>query len=120
MRTIDTLYREIESVPDFAGHKINSVNYTNGYKDTPLHIVSNWGDCESIEMLVLAGANLNAKGEPGFTPLHCAVEQNKPDAIVMLRRLGAKILKDDDDSTPLDLANILNCAEAVNALTKNV
>ena len=47
MRTIETIFREIEGVPDFAMYSINSVHYTNGYGDTPLHIVSYWGDCEA-------------------------------------------------------------------------
>jgi hypothetical protein len=39
MRDIETIFREIENVPDFTGHNIDSVKYTNDYGDTPLHIV---------------------------------------------------------------------------------
>lgn len=117
MRTIEDLYKEIESVADFAGHRINSVNYSNGYGDTPLHIVCNWGDCEAIEILVAAGADINAVGETGFTPLHCAAEQNKPKAISKLLALGAKSTKDSNGQTPLELAQILGNMEAVSAFS---
>lgn len=120
MRDIDTIFREIERVPDFVGHTIDSVNYVNGYGDSPLHIVSIWGDCEAISILVSSGANIDAIGEGGLSPLHCAVEQNKPEAILLLRRLGAKSIKDSDGETPLSLANLLGNKEAINALMQSI
>jgi ankyrin repeat protein len=69
---------------------------------------------------VSAGANIDAIGESGFTPLHCAVEQNKPDAVVLLRKLGAKTMKDSDGETPLELAFSLNNTEALNALRQSI
>ena len=117
MRNIESIFREIEDVPDFVGHHIASVSYRNGYGDTPLHIVSNWGDSEAIEVLVTAGADINAKGETGFTPLHCAVEQNKPEAIATLLRLGAKITEQNSNGdTPLDLAKSLGHIDALDLL----
>ncbi|MDX1458028.1 MAG: hypothetical protein R3276_10600 [Marinobacter sp.] len=74
MRDIETILKEIEAVPDFFGHEVISVTYKNGYGDMPLHIVSGWGDCDAIQVLVRAGAPIDAPGEGGFTPLHCAVE----------------------------------------------
>lgn len=118
MRTIENIFKEIESVPDFAGHTVISVDYKNAYGDTPLHIVSNWGDCEAIEILVSAGADLNAMGESGFTPLHCAAEQNKPEAITKLIKLGAISIQDEDGQTPLELARVLGNTEAISALSK--
>lgn len=120
MRTIEDIYKEIESAPDFAGHRVTSVGYRNGCGDTPLHIVSNWGDCEAIELLVSSSADLNAVGKTGFTPLHCAVEQNKTEAIKLLLQLGAKIIPDANGQTPLELAKILGNTEATNAFSKNI
>ena len=116
VRSIESIFREVEDVADFSGHTIGSVSYKNGYGDTPLHIVSEWGDSEAIELLVLAGADINARGETGFTPLHCAVEQNKPDAILTLLRLGAIILENDDGHTPMQLAKILKHEESLHIL----
>jgi len=119
MRTIEDIYREVESVPDFSGHKISSPTYKNGYGDTVLHIVSNWGDCQAIELLIEAGAEINATGETGFTPLHCAAEQNRPTAICALLRLGARSKPDNNGQTPLELALSLGNEEAVDAFRKN-
>lgn len=116
MRKIEDIFREIESVPDFAGHTITSVNYRNGYGDTPLHIVCVWGDSEAIEILVAEGADINAVGETGFTPLHCAAEQNMPLAIAKLLELGAISSIDKNGHTPLELAQILDNEEAIIAL----
>lgn len=120
MRDIEAIFKEVEEVPDFTGHKIDSVLYRNGYGDSPLHIVANWGDSEAIEILVSAGADINAKGETGFTPLHCAAEQNRPAAILKLLQLGAKILENDDGKTPLELAKSLENIEAINVLVKSI
>jgi len=115
MDEIESLFRKIESVPDFMGHKIDSAMYQNGYGDTPLHIVSSWGDCESIQLLLEAGADIDAQGETGFTPLHCAAEQNQPKAILLLVSSGAKNKKDGNGVFPRELAESLNNVEALDA-----
>ncbi|HBO3793597.1 TPA: ankyrin repeat domain-containing protein [Pseudomonas aeruginosa] len=71
-------------MPDFFEHQIDSVHYRNGWGDSPLHVVSCWGDCEAIRVLVTAGADINLPGETGFTPLHCAVEQDHSGAVALL------------------------------------
>ena len=83
--------------------------------------MSNWGDCEAIYLLVEAGADINAKGERGYTPLHCAAEQNHFKAIKLLLALGADVQFDDDNYSPLELAELLESTEAIDALqaTKN-
>ena len=58
MRTVSEVLGQVQSVPDFSGHTVDTVNYRNGYGDTPLHIVANWGDCEAIRLLVEAGADI--------------------------------------------------------------
>lgn len=120
MNEIEKLFKKIESVPDFFGHTIDSVNYRNGYGDTPLHIVSGWGDTEAIELLIASGADVNAQGETGFTSLHCAAEQNKPQAIKLLISLGAKHILDNNGDLPIDLATTLNNGEAISALQKSI
>lgn len=120
MSEIDEIFKKIETVADFAGHKIGSVSYTNGFGDTPLHVVSNWGDCQAIKLIVAAGADINARGENGFTPLHCATEQDHPEAIALLLSLGALILQDENGDTPQSLASLLGNKEAINALPDNI
>jgi len=116
MKSLENIFARIEATPDFYNQKIDSVNYKNEYGDSPLHIVSNWGDCEAIYLLVEAGADINAKGERGYTPLHCAAEQNHFKAIKLLLALGTDILLDDDNYSPLELAELLENAEAIEAL----
>jgi ankyrin repeat protein len=116
MRCLEDIFSEIEATPDFHNHKIDSINYKNDYGDTPIHVVSNWGDCEAIYLLVEAGANINLKGERGYTPLHCASEQNHFKAIKLLLILGAEIQLDDDGYSPLALAELLENSEAIEAL----
>ncbi len=111
MRSIEDIFREVESVPDFYGHIIDSADYRNGYGDSPLHVVCCWGDCEAISLLLKGGANINAKGESGFSPLHCSVEQNHPDAVKLLLENGALIQVDDSGVTPFELAGFLGCNE---------
>lgn len=120
MSAIDEIFKRIESVADFSGHRIDSVNYKNGYGDTPLHVVSNWGDCEAIELLVAAGSDINAVGENGFTPLHYASEQNHPKAIALLLLLGALIIEDENGETPQSLAKLLGNRDAFNAFPGHI
>ena len=104
MPTIEDIFRKIESVPDFSMHKIDSVHYRNGYGDTPLHIVSYWGDVQAINILVENGADLNSIGETGYSPLHCAVEQDRIEAVELLLSLGCSQLQDDRGDTPYQMA----------------
>lgn len=107
MRSLKQILKEVESVPDYAGHTVTSVHHKNGWGDMPLHIVSVWGDCEAITTLIEAGADINAPGETGFTPLHCAAMHNHADAVRLLLSLGAAIVKDLEGHTPTDLAELL-------------
>ncbi len=47
------------------------VNDKNIFGDTPLHLVSGWCDAEGVTALLAAGANVNARGDMGQTPLFC-------------------------------------------------
>ena len=120
MRSLDDILREVESVPDYSGHKAASVHYKNGWGDTPLHIVSNWGDCEAIKILIEAGADINAPGETGFTPLHCATEQNHTEAVALLLSLGAEVVQDANGHTPAELADLLEHEEIIKILSGGI
>jgi ankyrin repeat protein len=61
---------------------IDSVGYDG---DTPLHVVAWRNDLEAVQVLIRAGADLNAMGEMDETPLHIAIRQeNVPMALAML------------------------------------
>jgi ankyrin repeat protein len=118
--SLQEIFSQVESVPDYYGHSITSVHYKNGWGDTPLHIVSCWGDCEAIRVLVAAGADINARGETAFTPLHCATEQNRLEAVVLLLSLGAEIVRDANGHTPVDLAELLEREEIFRILQEGI
>jgi len=70
-----------------------------------LHVASVNNDKESVEELLKAGADINAKGENGFTPLHYAVEQGNYNIVNLLIYFGAnKSVKNEFNETALDLA----------------
>ena len=120
MRNIEDIFREVEKVPDFVSHHIDSVNYRNGYGDSPLHIVASWGDCEAIDLLVSAGADINAQGEHGFTPLHYAAQMDKPEAILLLRKLGARMDILAEGEAVLDVANSAGSRAAIRAIRASI
>lgn len=105
MRTIEQLYRQIEEVSDFSGIPINSPETIGLFSNRPLHIVAIWNDCEAIELLVSAGADVNAKGEHGFTPIFEAAAQDNYDAVDLLIQLGAKPIRNDDGLLPSEYAS---------------
>ncbi len=93
-----------------------SVNYCNKPNDTLLHLVSRRGDCHAIRTLILGGAQINAKGKTGDTPLHYAIKANRPKAVTLLIELGAKNIEDIQGDTPLQLALNMDNQALINAL----
>jgi ankyrin repeat protein len=60
-----------------------------------------------VQVLVANGADINKRGEEGFTPLHYAAEQGHLDAVRCLLSLGAANLQDRNGDTPSRLAKAL-------------
>jgi hypothetical protein len=76
---------------------------------------------EQITALIEAGANVNAKGEDGLTPvMWTAACNSKPDAIAALVKAGADVnAQAKDGSTPLILAELRNPnPQVITALVK--
>ena len=54
------------------------MNRGNGMGQTPLHIACMWGNYVSVDILIAAGADLNAKNRlGGSTPLHMITDMDK-------------------------------------------
>ena len=66
-----------------------TVHTRDAANDTPLHYAAYWGDVRAIEMLVDAGAQLDAHGAFDATPLLCAVFNGHYPAARLLVDLGA-------------------------------
>ncbi|MGE0431234.1 MAG: ankyrin repeat domain-containing protein [Planctomycetota bacterium] len=73
---------------------------------TILHRAANAGGAGTVEWLLARGADANAVGRMGRTPLHLAAERNRtPGVVRALIRAGARLdATDDDGLTPLDVA----------------
>ena len=76
----------------------------NGY--TALHWATIQGTCEAMRALIVAGADVNAKGKTGETALHKAVRNNDGNKVQILLEAGASVHVDNAyGETPLFLAN---------------
>jgi uncharacterized protein len=80
-------------LPSFTDRTIDSVHTRASCGDQPLHIAAIWGDTEMIEAFLDAGADIDSEGEELFTPLHCAIEQEKIAAAKLLIARGANLQK---------------------------
>ena len=82
----------------------NDVNAKNNRKDTPLHEATIRGHLhlEICELLVKHGADVNAKGHAGYTPLHWAVRWGHLEiAKILIEKMAEVNVKDDIGKTPL-------------------
>ena len=82
-----------------------TVSSRDPFGDTPLHVAAVWGDVEAIEMLVRAGADVDAAGELGCTPLYEAVGQGHAAARRLLDAGASPHLRNEYfGSTPAERA----------------
>lgn len=58
---------------------------------TPLHHAANAGQVELIELLVKAGAPVEARALSGGTPLMRAIESSRPSCVDALIKAGANV-----------------------------
>ena len=59
------------------------------YKTTPLHQAAERGSLKLVKLLVINGANVNAIGSDGFTPLMSAVRADNLEIVKFLLKQGA-------------------------------
>ena len=72
--------------------------------DTPLHKAAAAGNAEKVKRLIAAGANVNATGRDGGSPLHAAADE--PEIARLLIENGANVnAKALDNDTPLHQAD---------------
>jgi ankyrin repeat protein len=97
--------KDASSTADNAGYVFKSAQDTNLLGETALHIAAIRGDIKVGKILLNVGANINAPGEYGNTPLHEAVGQRKYDFVKLLLDHGAsKDIRNKDGFTPAEHA----------------
>jgi len=89
MKTLEEIYRRCGQTGAWFGVEITNLDQRNNLGDTVLHTVCSWGDLDAVKILVAVGANVNAKGDQGGTPLFNAVIGRNPDVISFLLKSGA-------------------------------
>lgn len=76
--------------------------------DTPLHVFLWRKDDSAAQLLIQAGANVNAVGDMSETPIFVAVRNASIDTLVLLIQAGAKLdVVSEFGQTPLELARII-------------
>lgn len=87
--------------------EIRSKSESTGWNgETALLCVAFWGHDEIAQILLRAGANVNAKSDKDVTPLHEAVRMDNVGIAKLLLENGAnKQAKDQDGKTPLGWAS---------------
>ncbi len=102
----------LSTLLDFGGD-INGGESQGGY--LPIHMAATKGHANILELLIQYGSNINAIYElkdenntiqkKGWTPLICACQANKTEAVLMLLKLGANHLDSNDlGVSALDIA----------------
>ena len=108
---------DYQSLPEYTGVTITDVNQLSLFGDHPINVAATRGSIDELGVLLANGANLNASGEHGYTPLHNAVEQGKKAAVQWLMENGADVsLKNDNGETPESLARLLDEGEIAELL----
>jgi ankyrin repeat protein len=102
-RTLEEVLQSTSDVlfPDELGERQVAID-THGFEDdTPLHVMAWRNDLESVEVLIQAGADVNAVGDMGQTPLHVAISMDNPKMVVALLKAGARDdIRSELGSTP--------------------
>ena len=141
-KTLETLVRRDEDITMQDNHgwtalhlavwtmQVDSVKFLLGIVDkrlwvsagniegvSSLHLATCNNDLEVLELLLNAGADVEAKNADGETPLHQAAKNGHADAIKALKEAGADVeAKNADGETPLHLAAKNGHADAIKAL----
>ena len=72
-----------------------------------------------MQALLDAGADVEAKNDDGWTPLHAAAWHDNSEALVALLEAGADVnARNNADSTPLSLAKVMGNESAIWELEK--
>lgn len=106
---LEALLEEYSRIPEYTGIVLDSVETLSLFGTKPISVAAIRGIVSDVETLISAGANVNERGEHGYSPLHEAVAHGHLEVVKLLIRRGADpSLKNDDLVTPVELSVMLN------------
>ena len=90
------------------GKQSDCIDAKGGRGKTPLHCACSFANnLPVVEYLISKGANVDAKDNDSWTPLHFAANNHRPEIVKYLVSKGAnKNIKNTDGKTPYDYADI--------------
>ena len=106
MSDLQGLFKRVEEADVLFTSHICSVHDRSIAGDTPLHIVSVWGDVDAIKCLIDNCADINAKGENLYTPLIYAASQGHLLAVKYLVECGSKYSVCDGGWSAKEMADL--------------
>ena len=93
---------DLDSIRQLVRAKPTLVNLVDPDDHTPLHVATSSGQRRAVEMLVNAGAKLEARDNCGWTPLHTAAARGDRAIVELLVKRGAELnATDRQGQTPL-------------------
>ena len=103
-----------KSTGSWYGFDLTNLDDRNFLGDTPLHTVCSWGELEPVKQLIAAGADVNAIGDQGSTPLFNAVIGKNPQIISLLLKSGANPkIKNDMGNSVADYAKSISASKEI-------
>jgi uncharacterized protein len=101
--TVGEVLDAMAGLPEFPDRP--AINGKGAFGNTPLKVAAVWGDPTAIELLLAAGAHIDATNEGGYTALHHAASQGHLPAVRVLVAHGASItVRNDDGRTAVQCA----------------
>jgi ankyrin repeat protein len=117
MLTLQEVLEDAAALDEFAGLSEIHVNTRGVTGQTPLHWMATLGDVAAADLLVKAGAVVDAQDRQGNSPLHEAVRSRQHLVVRLLVERGARTgLKNVAGDTPLTLAESERYAPTLEAL----
>jgi len=96
------------------GVHIHSLDQRNNLNDTPLHTVCSWGELAPVKVLIKYGADVNACGDIGATPIFNAVIGGNAEVVKFLIQSGANLsIKNNTGRSVINYAKNISASEDI-------
>lgn len=116
MLTLAEVLDDAAALAEFSGVQVISVTSRGASGQTPLHWMAALGDVAGIDVLLVAGADIDAADFQGTTPLHEAVSSRQHAAVRTLLQRGARAdIQNSTGRTPCDVAKAEGYAPVLKA-----